>query len=146
MIYMNMEVFMKHRVIGSIFIILGGLVAIGPKTIFPVCDVHMSMVMKCHWTAQAESGVGLVIAILGGLLVITRSIYIRIGLNIGIILNGLLALLIPSVLIGVCEGQHMTCHSLTLPAIVVLSSIIVIIASVYLWSLYRISRKEQVKV
>ncbi len=94
------------------------------------------MVMKCFWTARAEFGVGILIALLGLLLILFSSVQLRLGLNISIIFNGILALLIPTKLIGVCDGIHMDCHSLALPALVVISSIIIITAllnSVYLF-------------
>lgn len=79
------------------------------------------MVMKCRWTAQAELGIGLLISVLGALLIVFKSKQIRIGLSLSAALNGILALLIPTVLIGVCENAHMTCRALALPALSVLS-------------------------
>jgi hypothetical protein len=137
---------MKHRVIGILFIILGGLIAFGPRTIFPVCDANLDMVMKCHWTARAELGIGFVIVLSGVLLTVIQSDRIRLGLSLGIILNGILSLLIPTVLIGVCGGQHMTCHSLTLPALAVISGIVIIAAAVYTLFLYNTNRKAQAQV
>lgn len=137
---------MKNRLTGIIFIILGGVLAAGPRTIFPVCEVHMDMVMTCNWTAQAELGIGIVIALLGVLLVVIRSNQVKIGLSLGIILNGLLSILVPTVIIGVCEGKHMACHSLTLPVLVIIGSIIVIIAGIYSWYLNPKKPKEVVKL
>ncbi len=94
-----------------------------------------SMVMTCHWTARAELGVGILIIIIGVLLIVLKSVAIRLGLNLTLVLNGVLAFLIPNYLIGVCESVHMYCHSLTLPALSVLSAIVVfagIINSIYL--------------
>ena len=154
---------MKNRIItGIIFIILGGLIAWGPQTIFPVCGIHTEQglaetgsamgahtseskhmententdqqtpmvmttdsVMKCHWTAQAELGTGILIGLLGLLLMIFKSGQTRLGLNLSAILNGILALLIPTALIGVCGGVHMSCRALTLPALIILSSLVI---------------------
>lgn len=95
-----------------------------------------STVMKCHWTAQALLGVGILIAILGALLIVFASKQVRLGLSIALALNGILAFLIPNVLIGVCGSAHMLCRTLTLPANSVISGIAVVAAianAAYLW-------------
>jgi glucose uptake protein GlcU len=118
----------KRLVFGIPPLVIGLLIAIGPQTLFPVCEVMGEMVMHCHWTAQAELGIGLVIALLGLAGIIFSSKDLRLGLSISLFLNGLLALLVPSVLIGVCPGAHMPCHILTLPALSVLSALLVVIS------------------
>jgi hypothetical protein len=128
---------MKCRLVFGIpVVVLGLLIAAGPVTVFPVCPVMMEMIMRCHWTAQAELGVGIIIAILGLLSVLIESQQVRLGLSIAIFLNGIFALLIPSVLIGVCPGAHMHCRTLSLPALVILGGITVAVAgfkTVRLW-------------
>jgi hypothetical protein len=81
----------------------------------------------CHWTAQAELGVGIVIIILGVLLLVLKAEGTKLGLLIAISVNGIYALAIPTVLIGVCESTHMRCHSLTKPALVITSIILLLI-------------------
>jgi hypothetical protein len=56
--------------------------------------------MKCHWSAQAEIGIGGLIAALGIALTLFTAPKTRLGLAMGIFLSGILALLIPHVLIG----------------------------------------------
>jgi len=109
-------------------------------------DMGTGMVMKCHWTANVELGIGIIIALLGAFIIIFQSVQIRIGFNIAIALNGILALLIPTTLIGVCDGVHMHCHSLTQPVLVILSSAVIIAAVANTIYLFGINRKEQVKV
>ncbi|WP_010254672.1 DUF4418 family protein [Treponema primitia] len=108
------------------FIIIGLFIALGPLTLFPVCKVVGTMIMKCFWTARAELGIGLVIAILGALNFWFKSPQIRLGLGIGIFLNALLALFIPTVLIGVCDHGRASCRVLALPALTVLSNILLL--------------------
>jgi hypothetical protein len=173
---------MKNRLITSaLFILLGGLIAFGPQTIFPVCKVHTteqssaqdsgktgdpqsnpsndaymiqsaedsgamatkSMVMKCHWTAMAEIGAGLLIALLGVFLLIFRSGLIRLGLSLALILNGILALLIPTVLIGVCGSLHMNCRSLALPTLTILSGIVITASAANVIYLYHTDYRRQ---
>jgi hypothetical protein len=147
---------MKNRLLtGILFIILGGLIAIGPQTIFPVCEVHMAgpasmsipagTVMKCHWAARAELGVGFLIGLIGVFLIIFQSRQIRLGLSLALILNGILALLIPTALIGVCSSAHMTCRSLTLPALIIISSVIIVASAANVLYLHNFNRKGQVR-
>jgi hypothetical protein len=129
---------MKNRLFSGIaFIILGGLIAFGPKTLFPVCDpAESGKYMKCYWTGQAEMGIGLAVLVLGIFLILVLSEQIRIGLQIAAAVQMMSAILIPSVLIGVCDGKKMGCHALTLPMLNVLGAIgiaIAVINVVYLW-------------
>jgi hypothetical protein len=87
--------------------------------------------MKCHWSAQAEIGVGAVIAVLGIALIVFTSAKIRLGLVIGILLSGVHALLIPHALIGGCAVDTMTCRKITFPAITVISILLIIGAGIY---------------
>ena len=131
---------MKERgVFGVIFILLGGLIAIGPKTIFKVCNATEKM-MKCHWTAQTEFGIGTLISVLGLLILVIAARQIRIGITIGIILNSIITILIPNVLIGVCQSSHMHCHSLTLPALTLLG---IVTGTVGIVSIIYLSKKER---
>lgn len=126
-----------NRVISGIgYTILGVLIAVGPQTIFPVCEAMGDGFMKCHWTAQAEIGCGAVIAVLGIFLLFLSSESVRAGIQGAILVQFLPVLLIPNVLIGVCGGNHMICHSLTRPVLNVLA-VAGILAGVvnllYLW-------------
>ena len=101
----------------------------------------MCIPMKCHWTARAELGVGLLIALEGFLLILFGSRQIRFGLNAAIGLNGILALLFPTVLIGVCGSTRMNCRSLTFPALVIISGSVIagsVINGIYLYKTERI--------
>jgi len=124
---------MKKRIIGFIFTALGLLLALGPQFLFKVCErTHMDeMPMKCYWSAQAEIGIGAVIAALGIALIVFTCARIRLGLVIGILLSGINALLIPYVLIGGCTMHTMPCRKIAFPAITVISLLLLIGAGIY---------------
>ena len=132
----------KRLLTGILFLILGLLVAVGPYTFFPVCGAHDGKFMKCHWTAQAELGLGLSIGIMGILLILFASRQIRIGISIAIVINAITVNLIPNALIGVCGSIHMNCLTLTLPAINLLAVLIILIAALNIWYLWDKNRKE----
>lgn len=50
---------MKNRVISSIiFLVYGALLAVGPHTIFSVCE-QGEKIMRCGWTGKVETGIGI---------------------------------------------------------------------------------------
>lgn len=163
---------MKNRLItGIIFIILGLLIALGPITVFPICEVctadqltvqrsaqgkmmsdscnvqasgsdsSMTSPMKCFWTARAELGIGFLISVAGLLLVLLRRRQARFGLTLALGLNGILALLIPLVLIGVCSDAQSSCRVLALPALSILSSFVIVLSVINAIYLYKTEKK-----
>jgi hypothetical protein len=132
---------MKNRIAsGAAAIVFGLLIALGPQFLFKVCPVRGDMVMKCHWSAQTEIGVGGLIALLGIALIVFASPQTRLGLTIGIFLSGVLALLIPHALIGGCAMHTMPCRKITFPAITVISILLLIGAGLY--AVYLARKKE----
>ncbi|MDR0645379.1 MAG: DUF4418 family protein [Treponema sp.] len=133
---------MKNRIIlGVVVVVFGLLIALGPQFLFKVCPVVDGMYMRCHWTAQAEIGIGgPLIAALGIALIVFADPKIRLGLTIGVFLSGVLALLIPHALIGGCPGHLMPCRKITFPALTVISILLLIMAAVNV--LYLARKKE----
>jgi len=123
---------LKIRIIGGVAaIVLGLLIALGPQLLFKVCESMGENFMKCHWSAQAEIGIGGLIAALGIALTLFASPKTRLGLAIGILLSGVLALLIPHVLIGGCAMESMPCRKIAFPAITVISILLLIGSGFY---------------
>ncbi len=144
----------KNIILGSVLIILGLLIAVGPQTIFPVCGAkattdssqsmseNMNMFsegnagaaamspkkMACNYTAKAELGAGGFIAILGVLFLILKDDKTRLGIGIASALQGILVILYPTVLMGVCGSVHMGCNAVTRPALVILGVITLLIS------------------
>ena len=119
---------MKNRLITGIGAIISGLlIFIGPRTIFKLCEAKPDgSWMKCHWTGEAELGVGLLIVALGVLLLIFSSKRTRLGLSVAVAFAGIPVLLFPTVLIGGCMMKTMACQSVTFPALIVIGIITVI--------------------
>jgi hypothetical protein len=132
---------MKNRFFsGGAAIVFGLLVALGPQFLFKVCPVMGDMIMKCHWSARAEIGVGALIAALGIALVVFAGPKTRLGLTVGVFLAAILALLVPHVLIGGCPGHSMACRKITFPAITVIS--ILLLTGAAFNALYLARKKE----
>lgn len=135
---------MKKRItVGTLFIILGLLISLGPSTIFAVCGpMDDGKFMKCHWTARAELGIGLGIVLLAVLSIVFASKEVRAGLLLGIATLSSNSILIPTALIGVCGGEHMQCNALTRPALLVIGVISIVIAVVQAVILLRKKESE----
>jgi hypothetical protein len=133
---------MKIRITGgSAAVVLGLLIAVGPRFLFKVCGLTANGgFMRCHWSAQAEIGVGSLIAALGLASFFFASSKIRMGLTIGIFLSAVLALLIPHGLIGGCAMHSMACRKAAFPAITVISILLLIGAGLY--TVYLARKKE----
>lgn len=110
-------------------IIFGVLIAVGPQTFAHVCEVKDDMPMACHYTAQAVLGIGVVMSLLGVIGLFVKP-QMRAGLNIAVALNALLAIAVPTVLIGVCSGAMMHCHMATRPTLIVLGALAAVCALV----------------
>ncbi len=108
-------------------IVFGVLIAVGPQTFAHVCEVGDTP-MACHYTAQAELGIGVVIALLAviGLFFDGK---IRAGISISNMVLGALTIAVPTMLIGVCKGAMMHCHMVTMPVLIVLGALLIAVSA-----------------
>jgi hypothetical protein len=137
---------MKNRMgSGVAAIALGLAIAWGPRFVFKVCAPMMMMgkerFMTCHWTAQAEIGTGMLIALLGFFLICCPVRDIRLGITVGIFGAGILTLLFPHVLIGGCQAESMACNTTAFPVLSVLGVSTLAGSAMNLFHLYRERRK-----
>jgi hypothetical protein len=134
---------------GVTAIVLGVLVALIPQVIFPVCTDMIelmngkSLYMKCHWTAMAELLVGGLIAFDGVLLIVFKKYETRLALSIMLFLLALTTLLIPTLVIGMCETASMDCRLGTEPALIIVSVIIMTVSIGNVFSLIGSIRLQQ---
>jgi hypothetical protein len=129
---------MKIRIFGGgAAAALGLLITLGPQFLFKVCEPAGENFMKCHWTAQAEIGAGALIAALGITLIVFASPRTRLGLAIAVFLSGVLALLLPHVLIGGCAMDTMACRKIAFPAITVVGILLLAGSGLYIAYLAR---------
>jgi hypothetical protein len=84
--------------------------------------------MKCFWTAMAEIAVGIPLLGVGGLLAFSRRKETRRSLTILGAILGAFAMLLPTVLVGVCAMPSASCNKVLLPAML-FAGILVIVAS-----------------
>jgi hypothetical protein len=76
-------------------------------------------IMKCLWTARAEIGVAVPLFAIGALMLLTRRRETRRVLAIPAGLLGLIAMLLPTVLIGVCSSPGAICRMALRPSMLI---------------------------
>jgi len=128
------------KVVASIIIILALLIAIVPQ--FTDCESQGKMLtlesgkqvsMKCHWTARAEIAVGVPLLAVGLLMLLSkRKESIRSLGIVGAVL-GLMAILLPGILIGVCSNDDMICNSLMDPALILMGALAIVASGAAVW-------------
>lgn len=111
------------RMLGVIILVMAFITAIVPQ--FTNCE-HLSRTitlangstvpMKCYWTAQAELGTSIPLLAIGALMTVNRHKESRRNLSILGVALGIVVLLLPTALIGVCQTL-MPCHTIMKPVL-----------------------------
>lgn len=122
---------------GAGLLVLGALVAITPRYLFPVCEyfgkrmdlgMGKTMPMECYYTAQGELVLGLLISLIGiAVMLAARPEALRL---LALVLGGVAAavILMPVYLLPICRNPDMHCNQGTKPLLIVLGIITFIIA------------------
>ncbi len=114
----------KNKITGIVIALLGLLTALIPTVIFKVCAAMDGKFMKCHWTSQVEVALGIAVLVLGLLIVLSKENAAASAYAVASAINGVLVILIPTVVIGVCGSADMPCHSGTKPALIIAGALI----------------------
>ena len=85
----------------------------------------MTMPMKCHWSGRAELALAIPLLAMGIFLIFSRRSESLRNLSLTSILMGVLIILIPTVLIGVCGSAMMICNSVMKPTLILLGSLVI---------------------
>lgn len=129
--------------IGALLVLVGVIIALSSWIIFPVCEMHglyaetkagTKLPMPCGYTARAETGIGALIVVAGGLLIVRKTRETRQAVGVFTIATGVLVILFPTFLIGMCKLADHPCRMLALPALEILGVIVVITGGYLLWN------------
>lgn len=124
-----------NKTMGILMIVLALVIAIVP--LFTDCLANgktlttadgRSVPMKCHWTAIAEIGMAVPLALIGVFNITSKRKETFSTLNLISTILGAFVILFPTVLIGVCANPMMSCNMIMKPTLI-LSGILVIGAS-----------------
>lgn len=116
----------KVKFLAVLLLVLGVLIALTPRYIFPVCEYKGMRVMtqgggytpmRCFYTSRTELGLGFLIVLLSIFLLLSaqRETQVYLCLSLAAIFS--LVLLVPIWLIGICQGPTMPCRVGTWPAL-----------------------------
>jgi hypothetical protein len=123
------------KIIAVVILILALVVILVPQ--FTNCSADgrtltlqngKTVAMKCTWSAKAELALGIPLLALGVLMAVSRRKETIRSLSIVAGIIGVLVILIPSSLIGVCASADMDCNSIMKPTMIV-CGILIILAS-----------------
>ena len=121
-----------NKFLGIALIVLALAIAIVP--IFTDCQSQgksltlangNSIPMKCHWTGLAEIAAGVPLIAVGAMMVANRRKENLLNLGIMGSILGILVILLPTNLIGVCQSA-MLCNTAMKPALIVLGSLAIV--------------------
>jgi hypothetical protein len=119
-----------RNALGIPILAIGFAVAIVPRLVYQTFEGAHGMPMRCYATANAEIAVGAALVVCGALYFFSKSARRRLAASVLAIVAALFALLFPTALTGLCGDAHMACHTLTLPALIASSSLIVLFSVV----------------
>jgi len=133
----------KNVFFGSTVIALGLLVALSPQFLFKVCSAHSNTFPLCHWTAQAELGMGMIIAALGICFIVFIDPKTQLGLTLGVLFTSIMVIGTPHALIGGCKASEMACHRVAFPALTVIGIVLLVYSIILIvFSERKMSHKE----
>jgi len=119
------------KIVAVILIVLALVVIIVPQ--FTNCSADgrvlklesgKTVPMKCTWSARAELALGIPLLALGALMFVSRRKETIRALSILSAILGILVILIPTSIIGVCMAADMSCNSILKPTMIVSGIII----------------------
>ena len=81
--------------------------------------------MKCHWTAIAEMALGIPLLLLGILYLVNKTNETLRSLSLVSLALGVLVILLPTALIGVCAKNEMICNMIMRPVLILTGTLVV---------------------
>ncbi len=112
---------------GTILFLLGLLIVVTPRYIFPVCEYQGYNPMRCSHTGIAEMFTGFIVMASSAGMFFSRSSEALRWLSFTIFASGLAVLWIPEA-IGYCRSSSMPCNYGTVPVLRLISGLIILLS------------------
>jgi len=122
----------KRCIFASIIIIIGLLLFFTPFGIAQVCNKMMEngKPMKCHWMGEEVRLLGAIIT-LSGVLMAFFARFAQ-GLALSTVMMGVCQICLAWFVVGTCATPSMPCNVYTKPTITILSTLLIIVSSIYI--------------
>lgn len=134
---------MKKYVSSSILLVLSLLFIIGEQTVAGPCPVMPDgRFMVCRWASQAVFGVGIVLVTLSLFHLAFKNDGMKLGLDLAVIADAALLMFIPNRLIPLCIKNHMRCHTVMEPFVLVMGVLMIAAALGDFFFRRRVVKKE----
>ncbi len=111
----------KQMIPGCVIFFLALIITIGSVSFLGPCIHEDGTVGTCFWAGRALLGLGLLLMVLSLLTLLLRQA--RTGLYLSIIAAGILGMLTPGTLIGLCRMSSMRCRAVMQPAMIILFAV-----------------------
>ena len=119
----------KGRIPAVIIFVLALAAAVGSQTFLSPCIHEDGAFGSCHYAGQALFGLALLMTAEGVLAAVWNNAGIRRGIFLSVLLAGILGILIPGTLIGLCSMAAMRCRAVMRPAMTILFSLMCVTAA-----------------
>ncbi len=105
------------KILGSVIVVLALVIAIVP--LFTDCESQgraitladgKTIPMKCHWTGRAALAMAFPLAAVGVMMAVSRRKETQRALSVVAAVIGIMVVLLPTYLIGVCANPEMICN------------------------------------
>jgi hypothetical protein len=128
------------RVLAIVLVVLALVIGIVPQ--FLDCQAQgraplklangNTVPMKCLWTARAEIATGIPLLAVGIVMTFSRRKESRRGLALMGVVLGVMTILLPTTLIGVCASEAMACNSTMKPLLTLAGTLVMGVSMVSL--------------
>ena len=118
--------------LGAIVVILALVIGLVP--IFSDCQSRGNAIelangktipMKCHWTGRAALAMAFPLAPVGVMMAVGRRKETQRALSIVAAVSGIMVILLPTYLIGVCASEDMICNMIEQPMLILAGALTV---------------------
>lgn len=113
----------RGRIPAVIITALAIAAAVGIRTFISPCIHEDGAFGSCHFAGQAVFGLSLLMTAEGVLAAVWNNAGVRRGIFLSVLLAGILGILIPGTLIGLCSMAAMRCRAVMRPAVTILFSL-----------------------
>ena len=117
----------KARVLGVVLAVLGTLLILTPRYIFPVCGYGEPGFHACHGTLKAETVIGAITILAAAIVILWPLKKTLLASSAASLVIAALVILFPTVITGMCKMPTMACRMGTLPALVTLGVVIALV-------------------